>query len=150
MEIVIRRIHKTEVATDGYLSINNERVCDTAECTENILPSGEYPVSLVKCKQYGRRCVRVCVGKPQCASCPQLNPEYVKNNTVMPQVCPMLKMGNGVNARADGSIILGERIGGFAAPVWGSMIHTKAAYNRVFDCVRKNLERGREVWLRVM
>lgn len=147
MEIVIRRTHKTEVAVDGYLSINNERVCDTAECRENALPAGTYPISMVKCKQYGRRCV--CIGHPDCATCTQLRTEYVNNNTVMPKVCPMLKMGNGVVARPDGSIILGERVGGAEAPVWGSMIHTKAAYDRVFDCVRKNLERGHEVRLRI-
>ena len=148
MEIVIRRTHKTEVAVDGYLSINNERVCDTAECREKTLPAGEYLISMVKCKQYGRRCV--CVGTPDCATCTQLRTEYVNNNTVMPKVCPMLKMGNGVTARPDGSIILGKRICDEPrVPVWGSMIHTKAAYERVFDCVRKNLERGREVKLRV-
>lgn len=148
MEIVIRRMHKTEVAIDGYLSINNERVCDTAECRTKALPAGEYPISLVKCKQYGRRCV--CVGQPKCEACPLLNPAFVFTNTLMPRVCPMLKMGNGVIGRKDGSIILGERIGGAEAPVWGSMIHTKAAYERVFDCVRKNLERGHEVRLRIM
>lgn len=148
MELTIRRIHKTEVAIDGHLSINNERVCDTAECREKALPAGEYPISMVKCKQYGRR--SLCVGHPDCATCTQLRTEYVNNNTVMPKVCPMLKMGNGVIARPDGSIILGERVGGAEAPVWGSMIHTKAAYDRVFDCVRKNLERGREVRLRIM
>lgn len=144
MEIVIRRIHKTEESIDGYLSINNERVCDTAE---NLLPAGVYPITLVKCKQYGHRCI--CVGHPDCATCTQLNPAFVFCNTVMPQVCPMLKMGNGVTARPDGSIILGERIGGPKMPVWGSMIHTKAACDRVFDCIRKNLERGREVRLRI-
>lgn len=148
MEIVIRRTHKTEVAVDGHLSINNERVCDTAECREKALPAGTYPISMVKCKQYGKRCL--CVGHPDCTTCTQLNPAYVNTNTVMPKVCPMLKMGNGVIARPDGSIILGERVGGAEAPVWGSMIHTKAAYDRVFDCVRKNLERGKEVKLRIM
>lgn len=147
MEIVIRRTHKTEVAVDGHLSINNERVCDTTECRENALPAGTYPISMVKCKQYGRRCI--VVGNPDCATCTQLRTEYVNNNTVMPKVCPMLKMGNGVIVRPDGSIILGERVGGAEAPVWGSMIHTKAAYDRVFDCVRKNLERGHEVRLRI-
>lgn len=148
MEIVIRRTHKTEVAVDGHLSINNERVCDTAECRENALPAGTYPISMVKCKQYGKRCL--CVGHPDCATCTQLRTEYVNNNTVMPKVCPMLKMGNGVIARPDGSIILGERICEEPRiPVWGSMIHTKAAYDRVFDCVRKTLERGHEVRLRI-
>lgn len=142
MEIVIRRIHKSEVAVDGYLSINSERICDTAECSSRVLPAGTYPITLTKCKQYGRRCL--CVGEPNCKACQQLNPAMVFSNTLMPRVCPMLKMGNGVVARSDGSIILGERA------VWGNMIHTKAAYDRVFDCVRKNLERGHEVKLRII
>lgn len=141
MEIVIRRIHKVGVAVEGYLCLSNERVCDTAENVDKLLPAGVYPITLVKCKQYGRRCL--CLGNPNCAACTQLRTEYVSNNTVMPKVCPMLKMGNGVIARPDGSIILGKLEG-------GCMIHTKAAYDRVFDCVRKNLERGREVRLRVM
>lgn len=147
MEILIRRTHKTEVAIDGYLSINNERNCDTAECREKALPLGEYPISMVKCKQYGRRCI--CVGHPDCTTCTQLKTDYLGNNTIMPKVCPMLKMGNGVVARPDGSIILGERVGGTETPVWGSMIHTKAAYDRVFDCIRKSLERGHKVKLRI-
>lgn len=92
----------------------------------------------------------MCVGEPDCAHCPPLNPAFVFPNTLMPRFCPMLKMGNGVVGRADGSILLGQRVGEPDQPAWGSLIHTKAAYDRVFDAVRKNLERGHEVSLRII
>jgi len=164
MEITIRRIHQNDSAIDGYLTINSTQVCDTAECRETALPAGDYPIRLVKCKQYGKRCL--CVGEPTCELCRQLKPEMVFSNTLMPRVCPMLKMGNGVSGRRDGSIIVGERVSSPPAslpeamgddsgqqlptvPVWGTMIHSQAAYEKVFDRVRKTIERGKEVRLRV-
>jgi len=148
MEITIRRIHKNDEVIDGRLSINDKRVCDTAENRETALPAGDYPIQIVQCKQYGKRCM--CVGNPNCETCRQLKQEMVFSNTLMPQVCPMLKMGNGVIGRTDGSIIVGERVGTAEHPVWGRLVHPKEAFDRVFDRVRKNIERGNEVTLRII
>lgn len=79
----------------------------------------------------------------------------VESNTVLPIVCPMIKMGNGVRGRTDGSIIVGERLGKLRqegqpyAPVWGTMMHPKAAYDHIFERVRKSLERHRPVQVRI-
>ena len=148
MKLTIKRMNQSKESIDGFLSVNDKRLCDTAECNRLSLPEGTYPICLVKCKQYGRRVI--CLGEPHCDKCGQMPTEFVFNNTLMPIRCPMLKMGNGVVGRRDGSIIVGERVGGVEKPVWGSMIHTKTAYDRVFDCVRKNLERGHDVTLRIM
>lgn len=152
MDITIKRLHRSEYSLDGQLEINRQYVCDTAEYVHNTLPSGTYPLHLVKCHQYNRRCL--CVGKPSCDKCPLL--DNVEANTLMPRVCPMLKIGNGVRGRYDGSILLGELVGRDAvegqpyAPVWGTLIHSKAAYDTVLERIRKIFERGKPVFLRIL
>lgn len=53
----------------------------------------------------------------------------------------MLKPGNGVYKREDGSIIVDEYI----AP--GCLKHPKEAFDTIYDRIRKNVERGNEVTL---
>lgn len=53
----------------------------------------------------------------------------------------MLKPGNGVYKREDGSIIVGEYI----AP--GCLKHPKETFDTIYDRIRKNVERGNEVTL---
>ena len=73
----------------------------------------------------------------RCDRCPKL--EFVCNNTTMPIYCPMLKPGNGVHNRLDGSIILGTRI------VPGCLKHPKQAFDVVYGRIRKSIERGNQV-----
>lgn len=49
MEIKIYRIRKREYTTDGILSIDRLHICETAEATQTMLPSGKYRVSILKC-----------------------------------------------------------------------------------------------------
>ena len=55
----------------------------------------------------------------------------------------MLKPGNGVYNRTDGSIIVGEYL------VPGCLKHPKTAFDNLYDRIRKNLERGNPVTLTI-
>ena len=76
-------------------------------------------------------------GSTRCDRCPKL--EFVCNTTTMPIYCPMLKPGNGVHNRLDGSIILGTRI------IPGCLKHPKQAFDAVYGRIRKSIERGNQV-----
>ncbi len=73
----------------------------------------------------------------RCDRCPKL--KFVCNNTTMPIYCPMLKPGNGVHKRLDGSIILGTRI------IPGCLKHPKQAFDSVYGRIRKSIQRGNQV-----
>ena len=144
MNIVITRYRKTAEARctepveviDGHLLIDGQKICDTAENANGALPEGEYEVTLLKCKQYKRK--MLCLeASTRCDHCPKL--EVVCNNTTMPIYCPMLKPGNGVHKRLDGSIILGTRI------IPGCLKHPKQAFDSVYGRIRKSIQRGNQV-----
>lgn len=135
-------IRKKGDAIDGHLFIDDQKICDTAENAKSAIKTGTYPVVIIKCKQHARKMPVVLIHKdiaPNCAHCAEL--ECVNNNTKMPVKCPMLKPGNGVYKREDGSIIVGE----YVAP--GCMKHPKEAFDTIYDRIRKNVERGNEVTL---
>ena len=67
----------------------------------------------------------------------------VFNNTVMPQFCGQIKVGNGVYGRHDGSIIVGT----LAAP--GCIVSPRSAFDLIFERIRKNIERGKCVSLKI-
>lgn len=152
MNITINRYrHKTACTEqgrsetlDGKLYIDGQKICDTAENANGALPEGEYEVTLLKCKQYKRKMLvlspveGLCLeASTRCDRCPKL--EFVCNNTTMPIYCPMLKPGNGVHNRLDGSIILGTRI------VPGCLKHPKQAFDSVYGRIRKSIQRGNQV-----
>lgn len=143
MKITIQRYCKKSQTIDGRLYIDGVKVCDTAENANFAIPSGNYKVEIVKCKQYARKQLCIIVnGSPDCKNCERL--ECVSLNTTMPRFCPQLKAGNGVYNRKDGSIILGTRI----CP--GCLKRTKQAFNSVFERLRKSIERGHEVTLTII
>ena len=57
MIIQIKRIFVKGEVTEGHLRIDGLQVCDTLENTFTCLSPGEYPVTLVKCKQYHRKMI---------------------------------------------------------------------------------------------
>ena len=77
----------------------------------------------------------------RCDHCPKL--EFVCNNTTMPIYCPMLKPGNGIYNRADGSIILGTYI----AP--GCLKNSKEPFESLCERIRKLSSRGSEISLTI-
>ena len=109
MNIIIKRTQSIKHFVEGHLYIDEKLICDTLENSRSCLSSGFYAIRITKCKQHKRNVI--CVEKyadergkaSMCHKC-KLK-ELVFNNTVMPQFCPQIKVGNGVDGRHDGSII---------------------------------------------
>ena len=130
MHILITR-HRYKPATiDGQLSIDGIRICDCAENAHTALPPGTYSITIVHCRQYARKM-------------PLITPISNQSSVINNRVCPMLKYGNGVYNREDGSILVGEYL------VPGCLKHSRFTFDNLYDRIRKNLERGKEVTLTI-
>ena len=130
MHILITR-HRYKPATiDGQLSIDGIRICDCAENAHTALPPGTYSIAIVHCRQYARKM-------------PLITPISNQSSVINNRVCPMLKPGNGVYHRKDGSILVGEYL------VPGCLKHSRFTFDNLYDRIRKNLERGKEVTLTI-
>ena len=140
MNIVITRIFTKCEYTHGLLTIDGNRVCSTLENANALVPAGEYVITLLKCKQYARKMPCLNAGAP-CDKCPKL--KFVCNNTTLPCYCPMIKPGNGVHNRLDGSIVVGEY------NCLGSIIHPKGIFDALYERIRKAISRGTIVTLTV-
>ena len=146
MTITIQRTFIKGEITEGHVSIDGQRICDTLENSFSCLAAGSYAVELVKCKQYARKmiCIQqstmsLIVSDEGCNSCTKQ--KLVFPNTLLPRHCPMIKPGNGIHGRHDGSILVGTR------SCLGCIIHPKPAFDSLYERIRKNLERRREVTL---
>lgn len=140
MIIMLTRTFTHGEYTHGHLSIDGLRVCDTLENAKALVPSGEYPISLLKCHQYSRKMPCLNAQAP-CDRCKKL--KLVTNNTTLPCWCPMIKPGNGVHNRLDGSILVGRY------NCLGSIIHPKAHFDAFYERIRKSLSRGNQVLLKI-
>ncbi len=148
MKIEILRTEKTGEAVTGTLHIDGQYICDTAENRLNALPTGEYRIVRHYCKLYERfmpLVVKPYVGstklKATCMRCEAQG--TVGLNTPLPCVCPMLKPGNGVHKREDGSIILGTQI------VPGCLKHPMKAYKPLAERIRKSVKRKTVIILNI-
>lgn len=138
---IIRQTMKGEI-TEGTLQINRLEVCQTLEHTQTRLPAGCYPVTLHRCKYYEYHIIQIGSRAPRCARCPER--EDITTHTCLPRRCPMIKRGNGIHGRKDGSILVGT---------WactGLLIHTKEAFGSLSDRVRKCISRGQTVTLEII
>lgn len=154
MNIIITRYRKKSQTIDGKLKITTSTehglteslpLCDTAENALTALPAGKYQICIIKCKQHARKMPVVLIHKdvkPSCEHCNDL--EFVCNNTSLPCYCAMLKPGNGVYNRKDGSILVGT----YLAP--GCLKHPKRAFDAIYDRIRKSAERGHEITLQII
>ena len=61
----------------------------------------------------------------------------------MPVFCPQICMGNGVNNRTDGAIVVGKHI----AP--GCLKHSREVFTFIYDRIRKAAERGHDLTLTI-
>ena len=138
MNIVIKRHLIRGEFTHGILTIDGVRVCDTLENTTSCVPSGNYDISIIKCKQYSRKmpCLNA---KAPCDLCPKM--KFICTNSVLPCYCPMIKPGNGVHGRHDGSIVVGRY------NCLGSIVHPKDFFDALFERIRKAISRGTVVTL---
>ena len=121
MNIIIKRTQSIKHFVEGHLYIDENLICDTLENSRSCLSSGIYAIRITKCKLKA----------------------LVFNNTVMPQFCPQIKVGNGVYGRHDGSIIVGT----LAAP--GCIVSPRSAFDLLYERIRKNIERGKHVSLEI-
>ena len=138
MNIVITRTRVKGEYTHGHLTIDGNRICDTLENSTSCVPAGDYPITLIKCKQYARKMLCLNANAP-CDLCPKL--KLVCTNSTMPCYCPMLKPGNGIHNRLDGSILVG------VYNCLGSLIHPKTTFDPLYERIRKSLSRGNQVSL---
>ena len=140
MNIVITRTRTKGEYTEGQLSIEGVRICSTLENANAQVPAGEYPIRLVKCKQYARK--MPCLNpSPPCDLCPKL--KFVCMNSTLPCYCPMLKPGNGVHDRLDGSIVVGQY------NCLNSLIHPRTTFDPLYERIRKSVSRGNQVILTI-
>lgn len=130
MHILITRHRYKRATIDGQLSIDGIRICDCAENAHTALPPGTYSITIVHCRQYARKM-------------PLITPISNQSSVINNRICPMLKPGNGVYHREDGSIIVGEYL------VPGCLKHSRFTFDNLYDRIRKNLERGKEVTLTI-
>jgi len=148
MDIYIKRTYSHGEWTHGHLIIDDVQVCDTLENTSARVPAGSYPVTLIKCHQYGRKMPILAVPEPVaepveavegCSKCPKL--DFVCGNTTLPCYCPMLKPGNGVCNRLDGSILIGRK------SCLGLIIQSKDYFDALYARIRMSIARGGKVEL---
>ena len=130
MHIHITRHRLKPETIDGQLSIDGIRICDCAENAHTALPPGTYSITIVHCRQYARKM-------------PLITPISNQSSVINNRICPMLKPGNGVYHREDGSIIVGEYL------VPGCLKHPKTAFANLFDRIRKSAERGHAITLTI-
>ena len=130
MHILITRYRYKPATIDGQLSIDGIRICDCAENAHTALPPGTYSIAIVHCRQYARKM-------------PLITPISNQSSVINNRVCPMLKYGNGVYNREDGSILVGEYL------VPGCLKHSRFTFDNLYDRIRKNLQRGKEVTLTI-
>lgn len=138
MKIVLSRIRTKGEFTEGQLSIDGVRICSTLENSNAQVPSGEYVITLLKCKQYARKMPCLNSQAP-CDLCPKL--KFVCMNSTLPCWCPMLKPGNAVHNRLDGSILVGQY------HCLNCLIHPKSIFDALYERIRKTISRGNQVIL---
>jgi len=141
MNIVITRLFTKGEYTHGSLSIDGTRICCTLENANALVPSGDYVISLLKCKQYSRK--MICLhGSAPCSQCPKL--KLVCSNSTLPCWCPQIKPGNGVHNRLDGSILVGV----YNCP--GCIIKPRDIFDALYERIRKSISRGNQVLLSIV
>lgn len=163
MNIFLNRTFIKGEYVHGHLTIDGIRVCDTLENSRSCVPVGDYVIHLVRCKQYARKmpCLKAaskreesqaCLSYPEreqarpqvnshppCDPCPKL--PFVCNNTTLPCWCPMLKPGNAVHNRLDGSILVGQYY------CLNCLLRPKSVFDALYERIRKSISRGNQVIL---
>ena len=141
MNIIIQRSNPRNNYIHGLLKIDGVVVCDTLENANGCVPAGDYPITLIKCKQYARK--MLCLNPhPPCSKCKKL--PFVCTNSTLPCWCPMLKPGNGIHDRLDGSILVGQYY------CLNSLIHPKKVFDTLYQRIRKSISRGHQVTLTIL
>lgn len=147
MNIELRRIRHKPDYVDGELHTDQGRLCSTLENSTYCLPVGKYRVTIAKCHQWARK-KPIILGHWNegsmdiCNCCPKVT--FCGNNTDMPCYCPQITPGNGACSRSDGAILVGD----YGAS--GLLLHPKDVFDRIYEMLRKNFERGNEITLTII
>ena len=143
LNLVLTRTRPQGEYVHGHLFIDGLQICSTLENSNAQAPAGDYPITLIKCKQHARK--MPCLNpNPPCTQCKKsLNSNPSSLNHTLPCWCPMIKPGNGVHNRLDGSIIIG------VYNCLGSIIHPKASFDALYERIRKSISRGHQVILTI-
>lgn len=144
MNIKIQRNKVRGEFVHGHLTIDGVSICSTLENSNGLVPAGDYPITLIKCKQHARK--MPCLNPhPPCTQCKKsLNSNPSSLNHTLPCYCPMIKPGNGIHDRFDGSILVGEY------NCLNSLIHPKKVFDQLYERIRKSISRGNQVTLTVL
>lgn len=127
--IEIHRYRIGPKTCDGTLSIDGISICDTAERTPYRAPTGTYRIKL-RYSNEARRKVPCLIPTDDWSQ-------------VLPDVCPIIKVGNGVYTI--GNQIL---VGRYLAP--GIVIHSYDAFLPLYDRINNAQRRGHEVMVRII
>ncbi len=143
LNLIIQRNRIRNEYCEGQLSIDGTRICDTLENTNSRVPAGKYSLTLVKCKHHARKMPCLNPNTP-CDKCPKsLNSQPSTLNTTLPCYCPMLKAGNGIHGRLDGSILVGRY------NCRGALIHPKGFFDGLYERIRKSISMDKTVTLTI-
>ena len=148
MNITLQRINIKGEITEGQLIIDGLTICDTLENSYSNLAPGHYRIHLHKCRQHARKMLLltpICNQSPiidNCSLCKSRH--YVGINTAMPRFCPMLKPGNGIHNRHDGSILIGRR------RCMGLLINTRKIFDALYARLRMTCKRNNEIIINII
>lgn len=145
MNIVLQRKFSTQKATDGVIMIDNVRVADCSERTLFMPQAGTYEVLIERCPQYRRKMPLIKLrywDKNYCRQCKAIR-SIGSLHSDLPCYCPMIKIGNGVFNRTDGSIIIGDHFQN------GIILHSAKYYDRLIDRLDKAQNRGEKITLTI-
>ena len=148
MNITLQRINIKGEITEGQLIIDGLAICDTLENSYSALAPGHYRIHLHKCRQHARKMLLltpICNQSPIIDNCSLCKRQHnVSLNTTMPRFCPMLKPGNGIHNRRDGSILIGRR------RCMGLLINTRKVFNALYARLRMTCKRNNEIIINII
>ena len=126
-EITIHRHRIDRLVTDGTLSIEGQKLCDTVERTDLRLPAGRYQLILRRSACYGRKV-------------PTILPEG-RHRRINP--LGQIGIGNGAYSLSYGHILVGTHC------ARGCVIQSRTALTNLYWRIEKALRRGLDVRLTI-
>ena len=137
---LLRHLHRADYIEGSLSTQSGQHMCHTLENGIRHLPQGEYRIHIAKCHQHGRKMpIILRTDQPACGVCQRL--QTVWYNTNMPTCCPQICPGNGAYHRTDNAVLVGE------LHCHGCLTQTKAAFDRLYETLRKQYERNQELYL---
>jgi len=140
MQITIKRTSTYPPSIEGQIYINGNYYADTLEHMQYALPEGEYHITPTYCKHYARKML-LLTQPTTCHHCAQTQIESPLSS--LPTFCPMIKPGNGICNRHDGTILIGTRL------LPGVLINSAPKFEQLHERIRKSIKRGNTITLTI-